>query len=270
MTTEDFPLAGHYDLTAGLRGGAARHEGQTSAQPAKACLLDWDGTLRPGFLIVDWLWFLSKKFELPLSFHLQMTTVVGDYFNKKISYTDFATHAEDIYVTALHGLKYDEVRRAADSFVQQDVTNLFPYAVSLIKMVKRYNYYAFILSGAPLIPIQSYSHLLTVDHVFALDIDRTGDGIFKNKIKTHYALKEDKNRVVNQLIKNGFEIALAFGDTESDEPLLDAATYPFLVGLNTETIPRNKYVNVTPDKVMFKAREAIQKLERDDGTRNDK
>ncbi|HJZ15457.1 MAG TPA: hypothetical protein VJ251_08395, partial [Stellaceae bacterium] len=71
-------------------------------------------------------------------------------------------------------------------------------------------------------------------------------------------------------IKNGFEIALAFGDTESDEPLLDAAAYPFLVGRKTEAIQKNKYANVTPDRVMFKAREAIQKLERDDGTRNDK
>ncbi len=214
------------------------------------CICDWDGTLRPGFLIVDWVLYLSKKLSVPSVRHHQLLTFVERYRANEISYESFANAAIEVYAKVLSGLNCQDVRELSDAFVIEDSRNLFPSSRPLLTAIKERGYKIVVISGAPLIPLLSYSKLLRIDHTFAVDAACNQNGFFEDRIIKNYALPQNKQRIINELISRGFEIAMAFGDSASDKPLLDAAKYPFFVGAESRGINSQNYWNVTPDTII--------------------
>jgi phosphoserine phosphatase len=214
------------------------------------CVSDWDGTLRPGFIIVDWIDYLSKTLGLTKIHSSQIASIVSRYVKKGLSYNEFAANAVTIYAETLCGQSTNQVQQIADLFVQKDVKRLFPFAIELLRLIKHRGYSVFILSGAPLIPILSYAKLIPIDGVFALDVLRDERGVFTDKPATNYALAQNKRRAIEQLQSKGFHVTVAFGDTESDKPFLEVAKYPFFVLQSPKVNNYSEYFSVTPDTII--------------------
>jgi phosphoserine phosphatase len=222
---------------------------QQNAPTRVVCITDWDGTLRNGFLIVDWVLYLSKKMGVSPSHHRQLLALLDKRQRNEITYELFAKDALDIYGRAVCGLQYDQIRNISSKFVREDLPNLFPHSQHLLKRLKDCGYLIFVISGAPLIPVQAYCTLLPIDHVFGVDVERNDDGIFGERIIKNYALQVNKKRIIDKLLGRQYDVAFACGDTEADRPLLDAARHPFFVA--TETAPKlPNYPIVTPDSII--------------------
>src|SRR5207253_1331513 len=101
----------------------------------RACVTDWDGTLRPGFMVADWLSFLSKELGVAASYHKQFLRLSKDYRSGKIRYEKFASEAVATYGQAIHGIKCTDIDAASEAFAKDDVRNLFPFTVDLLNKI---------------------------------------------------------------------------------------------------------------------------------------
>jgi phosphoserine phosphatase len=208
-------------------------------------------------MIVDWIGYLSNALGLTKSHEHNLAALVNLYVKKQVSYNEFATTAVTIYAEALCGQSAQDVDKIADLFVQRDFRRLFPFSAELLRLVKRRRYGVFILSGAPLIPILAYAKLIPIDFVYAVDVLRNERDTFTDKLATNYALKDNKQHAITQLQSEGFEITLAFGDTESDRPLLEVAKHPFFVLQSQAQGNAIGFPTVTPATILSSVNQII-------------
>lgn len=224
---------------------------------ALTCISDWDGTLRPGFMLIDWVHYLSKQTHVSSSFYEELLSLRSSCERKEITYESFAVRALDLYGHAMHGLRYDEMLDVAREFVSDDFSTLFPFTKPLLTTLRDSGYRILIISGAPLIPLQAYAKCLPIDHIFGVDVERKLDGTFGSKIIKNYALISNKRRIIDRLKKKGYSVTVGIGDTDSDRPLLDAARYPFFVSAGVATKQQSKYAVVTPDTIFQEIKKII-------------
>lgn len=118
-------------------------------------------------------------------------------------------------------------------FVERDRENLFVFVEDLLEQARKQHYSTVIVSGAPLEVIEAYQHILPINQVFAVVIERQG-AVFGGGIVANHGLTEKKKEVITQLIAAGYRIALAVGNSMSDLPLLDHAEHGFLIACDQE------------------------------------
>jgi phosphoserine phosphatase len=228
---------------------------------SRACVTDWDGTLRPGFMVADWLLFLSKEFSIATFYHDSLVKLASGYRSKEISYERFAREAVAIYGQALRGLRCKDVDDASEAFVKGDIGNLFPFTIDLLNKISEAGFSIHVLSGGPLRPISAYARQLPISGIFAVDGKCELNGVFSGAVVKNYALRQNKGDAVSFLRSAGYEICLAFGDTESDAPLLEAADHSFLLD-EADTKPViSTYYRVTPETILGKVAEVVLKSE---------
>ena len=123
-------------------------------------------------------------------------------------------------------------------YIPHDRKYLFDDIDLLFKMLNRKNVDIVVISGAPSIILESYKDEFHLKSVYAFK-EQVSKGIFTGDVEYNYGF--DKRRKVLELIKkyNGYPY-MAFGDSESDMPMLDSARYAFYN--NTSTV-RN-YINI--------------------------
>lgn len=221
-----------------------------------ACVSDWDGTLRPGFIADDWLLFLSKELGVGRTHYSEFKAALQAYRLGTLAYEQFALDAADIYARALTGFREVEVVEAGKRFAEEDKAKLFDFTLPLLGRIKREGYSIFLLSGGPRIPLSSYMAHLPVDGVFATDIF-VQDGFFVEHVACNYALAKNKKRAVNSLLSQGFDISLGFGDTASDEPLLNAAEHAFVVTDHEDETVSKRYRIVKPQSIISEVEKVV-------------
>jgi phosphoserine phosphatase len=224
----------------------------------KACVTDWDGTLRPGFMIADWLGYLAAELQISACYYKTMLSLIQRYKDDELEYRNFASEAVATYGEALEGLKCKDVDEVSSSFAKKDVKNLFPFTINLLNAINKAGMSIHVLSGSPLRPILSYARHLPISSVFAVDAVCTSKGVFEGKIAKNYALRRYKREAIQSLKSKGFRIHIALGDSSADVPLLNAAEHSFLIKDGDRGLGGTEYIEVTKETVLPAVAEALK------------
>lgn len=192
-------------------------------------LLDWDGTLRKGYVLFDWVGHLVSKEIVAKEAHSQLTSLLFEYQNSKLSYRDLVINTANIYSVALRGTQEQLVSSLASDFVQHDRKHLFEFTIPLLSHLQARNISICIISGAPQSILVKYANLLPIDAVFGLSLETDARGIYTGAILENHGLYETKQKVTENLTKNHQHVVLAIGNSKSDLPLLQAASNSFMI-----------------------------------------
>lgn len=199
----------------------------TTIRRRRACLADWDGTLRQGYTIQQWIPFLVQELGLPKCHVSKLNTVFDSYQNKQISYEELVDKAATVYAEAIAGIAVADVRSAAEKFADTDA-HLFSFTRTLLSIVRSRDVDIIIVSGGPQEVIEAHASKLGIKCVMALQVESSPFGRFEKRVKLNYGAAIDKRRAIKQL-EGAYDISLAIGNSISDAPLLNSARHGFFI-----------------------------------------
>ncbi len=196
-------------------------------QTKRYVLFDWDNTIRNGYTLDSWVYYLCRRFVLPSDLWDSLKQIKKAYEKKSITHDQYAEIACSQYMLALKDVRYDELRCFALEYLPYDREYLFYNIVSLFNKIYENDIDIIIVSGAPSIILELYKDDFHIKRIFALD-GEVIDGAFSGKVKCNYGF--DKQSVVHKIIDQyGNFPFMAFGDSTSDIPMLEHALYAFSI-----------------------------------------
>lgn len=197
----------------------------------KFVLLDWDGVLRPGFLLVDWAEHLTSLSEFHAeNLHL-MKAQLHAYHARSLTYSDIAHSIPEIYAQGLRGFRVDRHLDIAAEFVdsREFRSSLTPLSAQLLNFIRTAKQlHSVIISGGPASVLGFFGSSTGFYEVWAVEVEAANNA-FSGKILDNPAVKQRKQELIERYMPPE-RILLAAGDSESDQPMLLAATYRITVG----------------------------------------
>src|SRR5438093_283841 len=106
----------------------------TRDAPALIALLDWDGTLRQGYTLQDWIKFLNREGEIAASALAKFNRIFQKYFEGLITHDQLAESTASLYACALRGQDLRRLNLKAEQFITTDRTKHFWYTRTLIQI----------------------------------------------------------------------------------------------------------------------------------------
>src|SRR5262249_11040170 len=137
---------------------------------SRLALLDWDNTLHAGFTMTRWTHFLSERGLFFSGITTMISDAVREYVAGRLTYEWLAAELPAFYAEGLAGRKGADIRRAAESFVQTDNQDVFPFARLLLKTLRTFGIRTAVISGCPMEPLVVYRSLLEFDDIYALTV----------------------------------------------------------------------------------------------------
>jgi len=209
-------------------------------QKEKVAIIDWDGTIRHGFTIVDWMEYLYKH-KIVGSHHIyKLKSYFQQYSDGDLSHDELAEITGNLYAKALRGKSYEKIRMLAEKYIRIDKKKLFKEMVSLLENLKSINIKIVIISGAPLEVLEQYAVILDFHKVYALKIDRDESGIYTGKVEENPGISVIKGKIIEGLRKQ-YIIIYGFGNSESDVPIFKSAKQPILINIDSSSEHLIKY-----------------------------
>jgi phosphoserine phosphatase len=192
----------------------------------KVALLDWDGTIREGFTILDWVRFLAGKGLLASGIENELNTEFTAYKNNQISHDQLASRSAGLLAGGLRGVRCKFVDRAARDFFAADRTRLHTWALEILTLLRRYMDVV-VVSGAPQEVLNCYGKMCQFAQVHGLLLE-TINGIYSGLVKQNPGTSNGKRDVIASFI-NGKTVVIAIGNSDSDMPLFDASKMNIVV-----------------------------------------
>jgi phosphoserine phosphatase len=203
-------------------------------------LIDWDGTIRRGFTIIDWLEFLAEHYKQKKNLLYEMIEKFAEYENGSLSHDELANDTAYIYSNFLKGLNSDDISILSDEFILEDKYKLFSFSIGLFEILKKYNINSIVISGCPIEILNSYKKIIGFEYVHGLKI-RIEKKIYKNEIITNTGISKNKEKVIkNELLLTDKLAKLSFGNSISDMPLFNNSKVSFVVNNESIIIPSYK------------------------------
>lgn len=199
-------------------------------------LLDWDNTLRRGFTITAWTKYLCDKKAIKEETYNKLLRQFELHQAKKISYGQLATSTTEVYAQALTGIDLITIENLAHSFCLED-TDVFSYTDKLFDSFKKKRIDTVIISGSPEIVLLQYAKRFGFSEIYGMDVELV-DGKYTGKVKQDFGA--EKNLIVSKICHERKRMpVIAFGDSTSDEPLLSAAQYGYLLDWKHKAVVLN-------------------------------
>ncbi|OGP66105.1 MAG: hypothetical protein A2169_15885 [Deltaproteobacteria bacterium RBG_13_47_9] len=193
-------------------------------------LVDWDGTVRRDFTIRSWMKYLHSIGSFSRDVVSDIESQFLLYLEGKIPYEDLAKSSAEIYARSVEGMPVEMLRGAAHAFLESDISNLLDLPVQLLSELRSRNIEPVIVSGAPCEVLTEYKGFLNLRNIFCLQLAIEGS-VFNGEVDTNPGISSVKHEIVRQLLlETGTRIALAVGNSSSDEPLFNAADLTVIVG----------------------------------------
>ncbi|WP_045835730.1 haloacid dehalogenase-like hydrolase [Hyphomicrobium sp. 99] len=205
-----------------------------------ACLVDWDGTLRKGYMFLDWMPFLSRELNLPAVHQNRVTEIFDDFHAERISYGDLIDDIADAYAATLEGIAADDVREVAIQFAKQD-NGLFSFARDTTARLSKMGMTIIVVSGSPVEVLEAFAPQIHADRVLALQIEKDNRGIHTRRVSQNFGNLSEKENAI-EILKKEFSISTAFGNSLADTPLLKAANNRFYVIESIDDIAHSKTI----------------------------
>jgi phosphoserine phosphatase len=203
----------------------------------KVVLVDWDNTLRRSYTVLAWTEFLAGR-GLFSTRHTILER--WDHFHaaKSYKYEVFCRDMADAYAAGLAGQTREVVLAAAAAFVDADMENIFRFVRPLCELFAEQHMAVIVISGAPEVPLAQYASALGLEIGGALCLE-SQEGRYTGRWLENCGLSASKQDAVARVSASS-DVVMAFGDSDSDMPLLAAAQFRFLVrGATHHSVPND-------------------------------
>ena len=185
-----------------------------------AAVLDWDGTLRKGYEILDWTNFLDENGKFHREAAVRQRELVSNYLAGRIPYAQAVFDVGVIYAEGVAGQKVGETMALAAQFAKIDKA-IFRFTPGFFEILRETNLKIILISNTPQVMLDEYGRRFGLTEVYGLQVDQKA-GLWANRVIINPGLSEVKRRIVAQLVGK-YNIILGMGDTHEDAPLLEAA-----------------------------------------------
>lgn len=135
-------------------------------------------------------------------------------------------------VAAMRGISRDDVRRAAESAVDELVDMVLPYARTTMQMHRDAGRTVVLATTTPADLIEPFARALGFDDVVATRWELGPDGTYTGRLAGRYVWSRGKrDEVADWCARHGVDLAesWAYSDSIYDEPLLSAVGHPHAV-----------------------------------------
>jgi len=191
--------------------------------------MDWDGTLRSGYMMRSWLSFLEQKFSLKNQAVSKFDHLMNSYKNSKLDYHELVEMAGRLYGSSCSGLKHNDLVHESHVFVEGDWDNLFDYTKNILKRIEACHVKPVIISGSPMVPLKSYCHKLGIETVFGIELQTDLTGNCNGKIGLNYGMEENKLRISEKYWSLS-NVVFGLGDAVADWPLFAGTENGIFIG----------------------------------------
>ena len=203
-------------------------------------IFDWDNTVREGYTLFSWVEYLFNHSIFNCSIIRDLEMVKEAYERGSITHDQFAFKACNRYSNALQGIEEYRINSVVNDYFLLDQAYIFNWVNDLFFELRTRNIDIIIVSGAPSIVLNCYKIKYGIKMVFAFQ-EEVKNGFYTGKVKSNFGC--DKSFVVTNLIHEYHSPPwIAFGDSESDLPMLDAAYNSFC--LNTNLRSHKPYITI--------------------------
>ena len=219
------------------------------------CLLDWDGTLRPYYILFDWVKYLEERKIIKEGVLKELNSCLDCYKQAKNSnkpekeiYNQLVEETARTYGYSIQGLKEEILVKHSFKFIEGDQKRLYPFAKMMLDHLHLKNIEVVIISGAPISLLERYSDILGFDKIYGLEYEINSIGEYTGKIIQNYGLYEKKEEVANLIFSESNQILFAIGNAYSDKPLFKYAKYGYLIK-NTSDISNKEIGSISEQNV---------------------
>jgi len=203
---------------------------QRVAPSDSVALIDWDGTIRSGFTIQEWISFLARKELLPASARESLQPGFRSYDHGEISHDQLAERTAQEYARMMKGTRAREILAAAGEFVREDGARLQETPSKVLQLLLERGFSVVVVSGAPLEVLEEYARRWGFAEVHGLELE-TRDGVYTGRVKSNPGTTTAKRELADTISRRmNTRIRVAMGNSPSDEPLFAAAPVAVVVG----------------------------------------
>ena len=197
----------------------------------KLGLLDWDGTLRCGFTVRDWVAFLVKSNCLPAGTESRLERLFRRYSLGKMTHDTLADNTARCVARDLRGKSTATIAAATRDFLKEDRKRMHPFAVHAFRFFKRHGYTLAVISGAPAEVLLGHAPFLPPGTlVFGMQYD-TRAGRYTGMVRRNLGIARVKANIVHRLLARmkADRFTVAMGNSASDAPLFHSADIAVVV-----------------------------------------
>ena len=193
-------------------------------------IFDWDNTVRRGYTLFSWIDYLCGNNYLSKVLQFDIERIKEQYNNHTITHDQYADYACSLFAKHLQGVHQDTIKFALSQYIIIDQRYLLDNIGKVFNALHQNSIDIIIISGAPELIISQYKKKFFIKSVYGFK-EECRNSIYTGKVTYNYGY--NKSAIVESLCKEyQCNPTIAFGDSESDLPMLDKAKYPFCVGHN--------------------------------------
>ncbi len=206
---------------------------ETLGQSGAVALFDVDQTLISGYTVFPFVDMLVDQGVVDRSISQALKEDRQSHKNETITYQEFADNVVTHYCQGLEGKSQKDVEAIGKMFLAYiESEMLCGFSSDLAKMMNEHAQ-TIAISGSPVEVLQPLADHLQISEVRGLEAE-VSNGYYTGKVKTNMAVREEKEKQIASLKASGFvaKTSFAFGDSDSDIPILEAVDNPFAVNPN--------------------------------------
>lgn len=189
----------------------------------RVALLDWDGSLREGFTIVDWTAYLADIGLIQEAAARGIRAAVAAYGAGEMTHDDVIRGSGEMYAGAVAGVAEETLRELALAFEAQDSGAVFTLTADIFAFLRSNDIQPILISGAPEHPLMLQARTRGVSQYHSLRLEMRA-GIATGRVLVNPGTSDGKRRIVDHLLESeSLIVEVAVGNSESDVPLFDAA-----------------------------------------------
>lgn len=202
----------------------------------RTALLDFDWTLRDGWVVGDWLGFLEGAGVVNGRGRKaagKVGSLFRSYVRGVIPHDDLVARCQEIYSRAVEGVEAETLVEMAKEFVDR-APPPWDFSYALIDLMRRRGVHPIIVTGAPAVVVREFAKRfvdddLDVPSVHGLELTHSDAEapVVLPALASEPGTSVGKGRLLTWLLRGerreARPVALAVGDSESDSPLWQAA-----------------------------------------------
>lgn len=191
-------------------------------------LFDWDNTVRNGYTLFSWVNFLCAQSILEPRFQNEIEVVKKQYGQHIITHDQYADIACSRYAEALKGMPVSVFNKVLSRYMLEDKKFLLHNIGALFNILYENDIDIIIISGAPAIIISEYKAEFHLRSIYAFR-EETINKNFTGNVECNFGFNKEEQvlKVIDEYHDYPF---MAFGDSDSDVPMLKKATHSFCMG----------------------------------------
>lgn len=212
-------------------------------------------TNRRGYTLFSWVEYLCTYNIIDSSLREELHLVAQQYNRSLITHDQYAYIVCTKYASALKGMNIQIIYNAIPNYLIFDRNYLFAEIGTVFDLLYTKEIDIIVISGAPSIILEKYKEEFHIKNIFAFK-EQTCDGIFTGDVKYNYRFSKER-KTIEIFEKYNEYPYLAFGDSESDKPMLNSAQNAFYIN---SALRNDKYININAEKISSEIIKKIRQL----------